>query len=418
MADNDNDIIRYKDGSMTPAERHALEKKALSDPFLADALEGAEHIGAQEFSDDVSALQRQIREGKTRQPFFTPLRIAAGILLVAGLGAAIYLITPAAPGEQLATAPVAKDSISTKADTTLLTMAEEKKNEPVQEETRRAQPKISKPKPSSTEPSVATIGQQPVQIQIAEETKAEERKAYEEKEKAADLGLSDKQAAAPVAAARAGESQSKKAISSGGPTVHGMVTSAEDQGPMPGVNVLVKGTTRGTVTDAQGRFTLVADSVDQLEFSFIGFKTVETKVAGKSELKVAMTEDAAQLSEVVVTGLGMNKDDADKVPVVVKAAPLGGMKAYNKYLENNLKYPPQALAQNIKGKVTIQFTVTTSGALTEFSVVKSLGYGCDEEVIRLVKEGPAWNPGTIDDVPTENEVLVRLKFDPRKAQGR
>jgi hypothetical protein len=50
--------------------------------------------------------------------------------------------------------------------------------------------------------------------------------------------------------------------------------------------------------------------------------------------------------------------------------------------------------------------------LDEFSVLKGLGYGCDEEVIRLVKDGPKWSPTTEDDVPVESEVRVRVKFNP------
>jgi TonB family protein len=72
------------------------------------------------------------------------------------------------------------------------------------------------------------------------------------------------------------------------------------------------------------------------------------------------------------------------------------------------------LARKIKGKVTITFTVTTSGSLTDFNVVRGLGYGCEEEVVRLVKEGPVWSPSLEDDIPVESEVRVKLKFDPQK----
>jgi len=70
----------------------------------------------------------------------------------------------------------------------------------------------------------------------------------------------------------------------------------------------------------------------------------------------------------------------------------------------------QALENKIKGRVTIQFTVSTDGSLSEFSVFKGLGYGCDEEVIRMVKEGPKWSPTTEDNVAVESEVRVRVKF--------
>ena len=65
MTDYSNDIEKYLNGKLTPAEMHALEKKALSDPFLAEALEGAEHIGGAEFSKDVIALNENILKRKT-----------------------------------------------------------------------------------------------------------------------------------------------------------------------------------------------------------------------------------------------------------------------------------------------------------------------------------------------------------------
>jgi TonB family protein len=101
-------------------------------------------------------------------------------------------------------------------------------------------------------------------------------------------------------------------------------------------------------------------------------------------------------------------------PVVILAEPVGGLRAYDKYQDDNLRYPQQALDNNIKGRVAIQFTVGLDGSLNEFKVTRSLGFGCDEEVIRLVKEGPAWRPSTENSVPIESLVRVRLRFDPSK----
>src|SRR5687768_807882 len=87
-------------------------------------------------------------------------------------------------------------------------------------------------------------------------------------------------------------------------TVRGRVTSAEDGTAVPGVNVLAKGTSIGTVTDADGNYTL-AVSDGTLVFSFIGLKTVEVAIQGRSTVDVRMDAEATQLSEVVVTALGI-----------------------------------------------------------------------------------------------------------------
>jgi TonB family protein len=197
--------------------------------------------------------------------------------------------------------------------------------------------------------------------------------------------------------------------------ISGKVTSAEDGSPLPGVNVLVEGTTQGTVTDSNGAFTLKTSNENKrLVFSFIGLQTQEVSVEEKDKVDVVLKQDVSQLSEVVVTGLGIQRDD-NAEPVIHLASPVGGRKAYDKYLDANVRYPQQALENKIKGKVKIEFSVLTDGSLNDYKVVKGLGYGCDEEVIRLIREGPKWTPTTENGRPVESTVLVGVKFDPAKA---
>lgn len=82
-------------------------------------------------------------------------------------------------------------------------------------------------------------------------------------------------------------------------------TVVDDMGaPLPGTNVIVKGTTNGTQTDFDGNYTITAPSDATLVFSYVGFKTLEVPVNGNSVVDVTMIEDAAALDEVVVTGYG------------------------------------------------------------------------------------------------------------------
>lgn len=91
-------------------------------------------------------------------------------------------------------------------------------------------------------------------------------------------------------------------------TVSGKVTSA-DGAPLPGVSVLVKGTTTGTSTDVDGRFTLnVPDNNSVLVLSFIGFTAQEITVGNQTNISVAMKEDATELGEVVVTAFGLERE--------------------------------------------------------------------------------------------------------------
>jgi TonB-linked SusC/RagA family outer membrane protein len=92
-------------------------------------------------------------------------------------------------------------------------------------------------------------------------------------------------------------------------TVSGKVTSAEDGLPLPGVNVVIKGTTSGTATDASGNYTLSVPSADAvLVFSFIGVETQEVPVGERTVVDVQMALDVQQLSEVVVTAVGIERE--------------------------------------------------------------------------------------------------------------
>ncbi len=91
-------------------------------------------------------------------------------------------------------------------------------------------------------------------------------------------------------------------------TITGKVTSASNGDALPGVSILVKGTTRGTSTDGGGNFSIPASSSSKLVFSYIGYKSLEVDVANRSTIDVAMEEDASQLNEVVITALGIPKE--------------------------------------------------------------------------------------------------------------
>ncbi|WP_084165724.1 SusC/RagA family TonB-linked outer membrane protein [Dyadobacter crusticola] len=91
--------------------------------------------------------------------------------------------------------------------------------------------------------------------------------------------------------------------------VTGVVTAQEDNAPIPGVSIIVKGTTNGTITDSEGKYKIeVRDNASVLTFSFLGFATQEVNLNGRTNLDVTLGTDLRQLSEVVVTALGIKKD--------------------------------------------------------------------------------------------------------------
>lgn len=92
-------------------------------------------------------------------------------------------------------------------------------------------------------------------------------------------------------------------------TVSGRVTSTEDGSPLPGVNVVLKGTTTGTATDADGKYSLsVPASGGALVFSFIGLESKEIEIGDRAVVDVSLALDVTQLSEVVVTAFGVQQE--------------------------------------------------------------------------------------------------------------
>ena len=93
-------------------------------------------------------------------------------------------------------------------------------------------------------------------------------------------------------------------------TVKGKVTAQEDGTPLPGVSIVVQGSSTGTVTDLDGNYSIVAPGADAvLVYSFIGYETQRKIVGNTSEINITLAEDISQLGEVIVTALGITRDE-------------------------------------------------------------------------------------------------------------
>lgn len=103
--------------------------------------------------------------------------------------------------------------------------------------------------------------------------------------------------------------------------VRGIVTGSPDGKPIAGASVVVKGSVRGTTTDASGAYTVAAGTGDVLVISFLGYKPQEVPVAGRTAVDVELQEDAELVEEVIVIGYGtMKKSDLTGSVASVKAS--------------------------------------------------------------------------------------------------
>ncbi len=88
----------------------------------------------------------------------------------------------------------------------------------------------------------------------------------------------------------------------------------------------------------------------------------------------------------------------------------GGNEAMFSYLSQNITYPEIAKRSQVEGRVIISFIVSIDGNITEAKVIKSIGAGCDEEALRVVKNMPKWNPGKQNGNPVNVRVSIPIMF--------
>lgn len=145
--------------------------------------------------------------------------------------------------------------------------------------------------------------------------------------------------------------------------VSGKVTAAEDGTSLPGVNIVVQGTTKGTTTDAEGNYTIqLAPTENTLVFTFVGFSTITEEVGDRTVIDVVMGSDITSLGEVVVIGYGVaKKSDVTGAVATVKA-------------EDLTKIPSSTAAEALQGKVA-GVQVTTNGTPGSAPTVRVRGLG-------------------------------------------
>ena len=146
-------------------------------------------------------------------------------------------------------------------------------------------------------------------------------------------------------------------------TVTGVVMAQDEPDPVIGANVMVKGTTLGTITDFDGNFSIQAKAGDVLQVSFMGYKPFEVKVSDAGPIRVTLVPDNVQLQEVVAIGYGtMKKSDLTGAVTSVSADQL-------------LKAPVAGIDQALQGRAAGVTVTTGSGQPGEAATIRIRGIG-------------------------------------------
>ncbi|QHT66461.1 SusC/RagA family TonB-linked outer membrane protein [Rhodocytophaga rosea] len=163
-------------------------------------------------------------------------------------------------------------------------------------------------------------------------------------------------------------------------SISGTVTSVEDGSPLPGVNVLLKGTTNGTTTDIDGKYTINAVGEGTLVFSYIGFTTQEIPVSNRSTIDVKLAGDDIQLTEVVVTAAGIERD---KKALGYSVSTLDA----NKIAQKSEPDPIRALTGKVAG-VNIQGSGGAAGGATNINIRGNSSLGNNNQPLFVVDGVP------------------------------
>lgn len=446
MKNRKHDIERYLRGELSAAEMHALEKEALNDPFLAEALEGIEHAGTDNFLYDLHRINRIVhkRARKRSRKHDGNFRMLGWTV---GVAATVFLATfsaflvinmlkeqenarQLALQESLQSAELLRETVR---DTLAIPLPGER---PVSVKRKTGGPARPDELVSTTTkklhdtgateaPDVSAAVEAEQALLALNETSNEGPQKQDPQRDAPPSTIKTESDPSAVrennsvakketrAAARESDNGTPDLVRSRGAdsiVVHGRVTTLNGEN-LPGVNVLIKGTNNGTVTDVSGNFQLsIPASEPKLIFTFIGFTTQEVSPQGQTSLNVQLKEDVASLSEVVVTGYSEGVNARTSAGTFTFAEPVGGRSAFRDYLNGAVKYPEEAIRNKAEGRVTIRFTVEPSGELSGFEILKGIGHGCDQELIRAIREGPTWKPSRSGQTPVRETVKVRFKF--------
>lgn len=387
------DIERYHQGGMPAEEMHRLEKAALDDPFLADALDGYALTATP--AADAAYLRQQLDErtrkeqkqaGRLVYPLF---RAAALVIVLAGLGWLIYYLS--GTGNR------------TVAHTDTRRQPAENNAGGNREKTDTTPPAV----PYNGKATAGSTMDQPLSLKSATGAAAEDEQRRVQNETAAAttraatkdaeqrMTKTDIPAAAPAApVAAAPDLRTARAATidkASFSTFRGRVVDTNNRA-IPFASVSSRKAMTSTTTDANGNFVLVApDSTIDIAINSVGFESGTTSLQQqKAEHRIVLQPASGALSEVVVTGHGQAKKRAATIPrITLEAAePTEGMTAYNQYVAENLRAPEELQANPVKGRVQLSFEVDEKGSPVDIRVEKSLCQPCDAEARRILQEGP------------------------------
>jgi hypothetical protein len=410
-------IIAYLKGVLSNRQRHDLEKKMMQDTFDEEAFEGLSQMSANELETDLDALtdrlQGRINQAKKRNlmPVF---RIAAALVVLMGVAGILYVILRT-PSQDLITQDIPKKQKT----------PQESVSPPLPKPTENITSEYglstSPPEKSTVETTKHPILAENLQ-ESQEKAEAEPEVQIEGVRKAEEpqmpVLLQQKAAQALPQTLPAQQSDVKYII--------GKVVGIDGEA-LPGVTIVEKGTSHGTITDLDGNFSIqVGDPGSELLLSYAGYQPLDLNARDISGKPITLQEDMLALEEVVVVGYGTQKksnetgavsrmeaEDAapggaiDSYGFVNPVPPGGTLKAFKNWVNERID---SATFKPFPGKYRVQaiLTVQYDGRIGDIRIRSTAPSPIVDEYRKALTQSPLWKPALKDEEPVDAEVVIRF----------
>jgi len=458
---------KYLKDLLSDKDRYTIEREAAKNPFEEEALEGLSSLTGEEFVTDVKKFENQINSRVTRKKrivFLPQFQIAAGLLLVVGIGFFIFLksseesVNPIVNTED----SIEKDAINTPIVYTEKTTIPDKNNKP--------EGLFDREKVGETLDSI--------QEKRTEESVVFEKTLENEKPKFAPTSVPEKsiiestgKRASAIENSNSTHKKEKKSISKVSgiveiefneeeleikenlvptKTITGVVSS--NGLPMPGVNVKVKGGTAGAVTDFDGNYIIDARVGDTLQFLSTGFVTENRVVSNANKsVNILLKEDVEVLEDVVVIGYGKSKKkDLVGAVVSVKAEEIeksqvgtleqalerkvagvnvvtqkgrdivlqkatfkkGSKEVFKQWIYQKLNR--EVLEEGKSYKITVSFAVSKKGKIKDVVIKNDIPLNLKKEIEETLLSSPKWKPAVEEGEKIEEEITLELRISEGK----
>ncbi|MBK7869424.1 MAG: TonB family protein [Saprospiraceae bacterium] len=423
---NKGDILLQKwlDGSITWKEERELEQLAKDDPMLADALEGlqikleADHV--KNITNIKTRLQERIKKKRHGMIFYLPrMAAAAAVILGLAFGIQYFLNDKIISSEKITQDQEQGASNKPQEKEAPIASLEEQKIEEKQEI--EEQQAASDKRPAASKESEALIAEEQSTSDKPQVTNNKPPESFEKitsptatlkpdnpkKIAQADIPAIDKEGVLAdgrvmtIDTAYPNTLATERRTEVAPPSIpdalkfnkatppqrilRGKITDSTGEA-LIGASVIVKGTTTGTVSDFDGNFSIkLPEGAEKLIVNYTGFQSEEIAVNQADTIAVQLDASQMALDEVVVTGYGTKKKRDQASSRISRAfpEPRDGFNRLERYIRKNLNYPRAARNNQIEGNVMLTFQIQPNGTPSDFKVLQSLGYGCDEEAIPL-----------------------------------